>query len=147
MGGDVGAIDRLDRRDLASTAAKMGPLVLTRDALRTALTALRSGTATTTQAQRWASFMKRGAGTAGPPVDIEWEDEDLFADVLMRMDELGDVIDGTMSSAEIDQHIANLSRAWLAVTLFCRSATRLPPRSGRVSSCSESGGPLSSSLR
>jgi hypothetical protein len=111
MSGDARALGQLDRSALAETASALGPLVLTRAALGRALVALRGGTVTTTEAQRWASFMKRGAGAAGPPVDIEWEDEDLFADVLMRMDELGDLIDGTMSTAEIDQHLADLTEA------------------------------------
>lgn len=111
MNGDAVAVSRLDRSCLAETAASMGPLLLSRSALRAALTALRAGTVGSAEAQQWASFMKRGAGTGNRPVDIEWEDEDLFADVLMRMDELGDLVDGTMSIAEIDQHIASLGRA------------------------------------
>jgi hypothetical protein len=112
MGGDVGAIGELDHLTLADTAASFGPLRLTRAALCGALTQLRSGRIAPTDAQRWASFMKRGSVIAGGyRLNIEWEDDDQFADVLMRMDELGDVINGTMSAAEIDQHIADLSRA------------------------------------
>ena len=53
-----------------------------------------------------------GSGTSpSNPIDIEYEDEDEDAIVepLARLDELGDLIDGTMSDDELEDWIVKLS--------------------------------------
>jgi hypothetical protein len=89
--------------------------LLTRSALSRVLRDLRDGHISADQAQRWASFMRRGyvstgSGT-GPihPIDIEYEDEDAIVEPLARLDELGDLIDGTMSDDELNDWIVKLS--------------------------------------
>jgi len=52
----------------------------------------------------------RNAHESGPirPVDIAYDDDDQLADPISRLDELGDLIDGTMSTTEIDYWISRL---------------------------------------
>jgi hypothetical protein len=90
-------------------------LVVTRRAVARVLTALLDRAIDPEIAQRWASFIKRGIAAGGSgavrPLDIEWEDEDLLAEVLGRLDELGDLIDGEMSDAELRQWLGRLETA------------------------------------
>jgi hypothetical protein len=67
------------------------------------------------QAQDWASFVRWGAlsgsGAASRAeigVDYELERENAVADAVARLDELGDVVDGTIPPDEIERLIAML---------------------------------------
>jgi len=61
--------------------------------------------------QRWGSFVRRGyyGTTDGPirPLDIDYDPlaEDLIAEVVARLDGLGDPVDGTLSDEEIQELI------------------------------------------
>jgi hypothetical protein len=71
------------------------------------------------EAQGWASFIRRGfiSGKGGGPVrplTIEYESdyEDAIADVISRLDEIGDLVDGDLpSEGEIADYLASLGLA------------------------------------
>jgi len=108
--GDVTALKPLGHEpwakvELAARSAE--PLVLRPNAIVRVLAALREGTIATDEAQAWASFVRRGylAGGLEPvhAIGIEYDrkNEDAIADVVARLDELGDDIDGEIDSAEL----------------------------------------------
>jgi hypothetical protein len=117
VGGDTDAIEQVRtvaHERMAEVAGSLPPLVLRRVALTRVLSDLRDGVISTEQAQRWASFVRRGYlpradATAVRPIDIAYEDEAATVDPLARLDELGDVIDGTMPADELNDWIARLS--------------------------------------
>jgi hypothetical protein len=43
------------------------------------------------------------------PIEFEYEDEEAIVDPLARLDELGDLVDGTMPDDELDGWISRLS--------------------------------------
>jgi hypothetical protein len=70
---------------------------------------------TPTDAQRWASSVRRGyvAGVHdGPvlPLDITYEAqyEDRIVEVLARLEEIGDAVDGALSDADVQHLIHSL---------------------------------------
>ncbi|MBT1004023.1 hypothetical protein KIH31_15660 [Paenarthrobacter sp. DKR-5] len=98
--------DHATIREVAAAAGE--PLIVTRLATVLVLRGLLDGTFSSALAQAWASFVRRGyvAGSGdGPvlPIDIEFAhaDEDGISTAVSRLDEIGDVIDGQLSSAEI----------------------------------------------
>jgi hypothetical protein len=91
---------------------------LTAAAVQLVLNALAKGEITPNQAQLWASFVRRGyvSSTAqeGQPIraieiPYQSEREDSIATAISRLDELGDVIDGTIDHDELRHLIAQLS--------------------------------------
>ena len=113
VAGDLHAFLAFVRRPSAQDEASLhrsAALVLTREALRAVLDALESGTAPPDVVQLWASFVRRGylvhtGGHQTGPFDIRFgthdEDEDVLVDVIARLDELGDAIDGHIGGEEI----------------------------------------------
>lgn len=93
-------------------------LVLTRETLAGVLRSVRGHQIDGTEVQQWASFIRRGfiGGQRGGvrPIAIEYEAdyEDEIADIISRLDEIGDVIDGNIpSSDEISDYLALLGLA------------------------------------
>ncbi|MDP9373837.1 MAG: hypothetical protein M3Q65_15565 [Chloroflexota bacterium] len=91
-------------------------LVLPAQAVRRMLTALQAGRIGPEMAQSWASFVRRGyiAGADDRPllpIDIQYDPsaEEEIVEVVSRLDELGDAIDGKISSAESEGLIRSLS--------------------------------------
>lgn len=104
----VGDLSGCSQNDLAAAQARVGPLVLAVPAVRRVVDSLRSGTISPEVAQAWASFMRRGyiatgAGGAVRPIDIEFEQaaESEIAEVVARLDEIGDAIDGEIGASEL----------------------------------------------
>ena len=116
LDGDLGAMDELFDGDFRQLAAlpEVQPQVVYRAAVARVIAALRDGRIEPPQAQRWASFVRRGywALSAGElsPIEIEYDSacEDVIADAIGRLDELGDIIDGTIDRSEAAQLIASL---------------------------------------
>jgi len=83
-------------------------LVLTRDAVARTLRRYRAGEFDGATVQAWASFVRRGyiGGSGGPvkPLRIDYEDayEDAIVEAVGRLDEIGDLIDGTVNDAEVE---------------------------------------------
>ena len=101
-------IAAVQHADLLEAAAKSTPLLLTGDAVAAVLTGILIGSITDEQAQRWASFVRLGFvpdGSSGPisPLDIIYEQssEDAIVEAVARLDELGDAVDGVLTTDEI----------------------------------------------
>lgn len=88
------------------------------DAVKRVLEDLRNGEIPPEQAQPWASFLRYGylPGSADPtesvhPIEFPYEAswEDAIVEAIARMEELGDLIDGTLDRDEIQSLLAQLS--------------------------------------
>ena len=90
-------------------------LTLTSRATVRALREFQRGHVTDAQAREWAEFMQRGCFDGSNPLPteslwIEWDPdrEDEVATAVMRLTDLGDIIDGEFRPGEIDQLVALL---------------------------------------
>jgi hypothetical protein len=97
--------------------ASLPELVLPAKAVRQVLQAFQHSEITPEEVQKWASFVRRGyvTGTqdeAVIPIDIEFEAsaEDEITDIIARLDEIGDRIDGKIGSDELAQMVRSVSR-------------------------------------
>ena len=116
--GDSAAFARvcaLPHAHLLAARRDLAVLTLTTSAVWRVLRALQQHTLTPSQAQAWASFVRRGyvAGqSVGPiqPLTIAYADadEDVIADAIARLDELGDTIDGMLTPTDLTDHMARL---------------------------------------
>lgn len=102
---DIAAVDHGYVQEAAMIIGE--PLTVTRAAAVRVLRGLINEALSPTAAQAWASFMRRGyaeTSTRGPvrPIDIEFEGawEDAISAVISRLDEIGDVIDGVLTTGE-----------------------------------------------
>lgn len=112
VSGDLAALALVldhGQRSIGEAASAAADLVVTPRAVRSVLNRLRSGSVSPEQVQQWASFVRRGyvaAPGGGPvqPVKIEYERqcEGEIAEIVSRLDEIGDRIDGQIDSEEID---------------------------------------------
>lgn len=109
--GEAGAIAEIataDHRSVRAAEELIGtPLVVRRAAAANILRGLVDGRVSPSAAQAWASFMRRGfveGAVDGPvrPVEIEFEGawEDAISATISRLDEIGDVVDGEVTSGE-----------------------------------------------
>ncbi len=108
--GDLSGLSAIlvaNHGDLLDAAAKRPQLTISRPALRRVLTAWHSGLCTAGDVQHWASFIRRGyiAKTVSGgvvPINIGYDpnDEDMIADIIGRLDEIGDKIDGDIGESE-----------------------------------------------
>lgn len=111
LDGDVSAvpvISKAEHVDVQDAAASLQrELVVTRAAALAVLTSLDDGSCSPEEVQAWASFVSCGyAPGARPPirpVDIDYEEawEDAIVEAVARLDEIGDVVDGTVTRSEI----------------------------------------------
>jgi hypothetical protein len=101
-------IESVDHAAVRGAAEALGePLVVTRTAAVSVLRGLLDGGYSPGLCQVWASFVRRGyaAPSAGGPVrplDIEFEEawEDGISTTVSRLDEIGDVVDGEVTTDE-----------------------------------------------
>jgi hypothetical protein len=112
LGGDATAMDDIsgaDHGSLRAAGAAIGrPLIVTRDAIAGILRGLMDERIPPTVAQAWASFMRRGyiesSAASGPiePIEIEFEEawEDAISTAVSRLDEIGDLVDGEVTTGE-----------------------------------------------
>jgi hypothetical protein len=110
VAADLAAFARLHavpHHALLTAQAQALALILRRPALHHVLVTLSHDRRATQLIQRWASFVRRGY--IGPvnvpiaPLDITYDaaHEDTMVDIISRLDELGDLIDGTIDDAEL----------------------------------------------
>lgn len=105
----LSVIESLEHHDLLSAAVEVRrQAVVRRSAVVDVLRGLLVGAWTPEQVQAWASFVRRGhiAGRSGLPVrplDIEYDDacEEEIAAAVSRLDEIGDLVDGEVTTGEI----------------------------------------------
>lgn len=95
---------------------KLQKLCLTRASIINVLSVLQEGAVQPHLAQKWASFMKRGyIGTSScvplDPIEIDYDktSEEIIVEVLSRLDEIGDLIDGNVEPREIGEWIRLLT--------------------------------------
>ena len=93
-------------------------LTLTATAVATVLRGMLSGAHSPEEAQQWASFVRHGYFAEpgrGPvnPLDIDFEAsaDQSIADAIGRLDEIGDLIDGEVTTEEIYQLLAALGES------------------------------------
>jgi cell fate regulator YaaT (PSP1 superfamily) len=92
-----------------------GNLVIRLGAVTRVLTELLNRQISSSEAQVWASFIRRGyVSTNKKPVktiDISYQQdhEDAIAYAISRLDELGDIVDGTIEDDELRSLIDDLS--------------------------------------
>lgn len=115
--GDIYSLDAVVRARHESLFAvgSSEELVLRRSAVQRVVEGMRARALAPADVQKWASFVKRGyvaLGSQEPPLDIEYEDawDEVISDVVSRLDEIGDVIDGVIEDDELDDMIRRLSR-------------------------------------
>jgi hypothetical protein len=111
VNGDLRAMPTIagaDHDDLSKAARSIPQgLVVTRAAAVTVLQGFDQGTITPDEAQAWASFVRWGfvLGGRGPiaPIDIDYEEacEEAIVEAIGRLDEIGDLVDGDVSPAEV----------------------------------------------
>lgn len=110
--GDLGALSDIlsvDHAAIREAAGALGePLIITRAAAVLVLRGLLDGAFSPELTQAWASFVRRGYTARsgdGPmrPIDIDFAQayEDGISATVSRLDEIGDVIDGELSSDEV----------------------------------------------
>jgi hypothetical protein len=115
--GDFQAFESLQRRSHVELRnhSESQEFTLTSVALRQVLQKLLEEQITPDDVQKWASFVRRGyiAGrTESPviPIDIAYDPraEEEVADVISRLDEIGDSVDGEIDDDELRRMIAGL---------------------------------------
>lgn len=112
VAGDLNSLSTVrvaSHRDLQDAAAMLPPIFVSRIALAKVLAQWRGGLSSAEDVQAWASFIRRGhvSGTACgaiKPIDIEYDagDEELIVEIIGRLDEIGDQIDGHIDACEQD---------------------------------------------
>ncbi len=116
--GDLQAFSRLVESGMPVDASHdMSPsdLVLTKNEVLSVLRSFKWWDVPESLVQQWASFMRRGyyGAATGPRrrLHIEYEPsaEDEIVEIIGRLDELGDEIDGKIPDDELDQMIATLT--------------------------------------
>jgi hypothetical protein len=109
--GHANAISQLataEQPELLGVERSIGvPLVVKRSAVVDILHGLTDGRFSISAAQSWASFMRRGfaedaAVAPTQPIDIEFEHawEDAISATISWLDDIGDTVDGEVSTVE-----------------------------------------------
>lgn len=93
--------------NLLDAAAKLPRLTISRTTLIRVLSVWRSGRYTADDIRQWASFVRRGyvqgkASGVLRPINIRYDisDEELIVEIIGRLDEIGDKIDGEIDENE-----------------------------------------------
>ena len=118
VNGDLAAFASLltePQHAIQEVSSELPPLVLTAEAVRKVLVALQRHDAPPELAQRWGSFMRWGlipdtTDEPAVPIDIRFDPsrEDEIVEIVARLDELGDLVDGGLSTNEISAFIRTL---------------------------------------
>jgi len=116
--GDLETFSRMvdqKHESIIEYSRSLPSLVLRAGSVRRVLRDLLHHRASPAEAQRWASFIRRGyiAGIQDErvtPIQISYDpaDEHQLADIVSRLDELGDSVDGEISPEELEAMIASL---------------------------------------
>jgi hypothetical protein len=118
LNGDLQAFALLSRYphvNLERCAELIPRLIVTREGVRNVLLTFTRGEASAELVNAWAWFIRAGyvPGGSGPirPLDIEYDPaaEDLIVEIVSRLTELGDFIDGEISQDELAKMILAVS--------------------------------------
>ena len=100
--------------DLRDGEGEGGPLTLTRSSVASVIRRLLNREISSKDAPLWASFVRRGyvevgGGPLGPILILFSDDGEVeIANAVARLDELGDQIDGVISTRELQQMLNRL---------------------------------------
>ncbi|SRR6266571_6418972 len=111
VNGDFAAFSLLlnqPHRAIEQCRQTLPNLILTADGLRQVLLALLEHRIDEGSVQKWASFVRRGYVAKAfkdpvAPIVIDYDSsaEELIAEIIARLDEIGDEIDGVVTDVEI----------------------------------------------
>lgn len=97
-------------QQLLDASASLPKLVVSRLALARVLNAWRHGPLAAEEVQQWASFVRRGyvSGRTSEklrPITIDYDanDEAVIAEIIGRLDEIGDRVDGRIDAREREE--------------------------------------------
>jgi len=99
---------------IRTTASLLPTLVLRKHSLKKVLTSLKRKEISPETINTWAWFVRSGyVPSERPPItpiDIEYDpaDEDLIVEIMSRLCELGDTIDGEITTEELENFLADL---------------------------------------
>jgi len=103
--------------DLLKAATNLPQLLVSRSSLASVLQEWQGGFQTADNIQQWASFVRRGyVSGKGPeptlPLDIKYDpiDEELIVEIIGRLDEIGDLVDGDISDSEREEMLCALQK-------------------------------------
>jgi len=106
----------VEHNELLQASKTIPVLLLTRLSVLNVLNEIKGTDIAIEIVQGWASFVMRGyiATNASEPIvpiqiDYESEYEDSIVDVLSRLDELGDAVDGAIDETELNSLIHSLA--------------------------------------
>jgi hypothetical protein len=106
----LAAVLATSHRALQDAAANLPRLVVSRSSLTKVLEDRRSGFFSDEDIQRWASFVRRGYVSEGAfdarrpiPIEYDAEDEALIVDIIGRLDEIGEQVDGHIDARELEE--------------------------------------------
>jgi hypothetical protein len=124
--GNLEAFPRLLKQQhsaLSECRSNLAELVLTAAAVRKVLLALERNQVSPNLVQQWASFVRRGyianadfipdvSSQPVKPIEIDYEPsvEDQIADVISRLDQIGDVIDGEVTDNDVREMLDELAQ-------------------------------------
>src|SRR5438128_2120050 len=108
VAGDVKSLSLLSDREISEASKAKNSFCLEAQVLRNVLMEWKQGLFTDDEVQRWASFIRRGYlestdSTPVRPVHIDYQEsrEDAIVEIIGRLDEIGDFIDGYVSDDEV----------------------------------------------
>jgi len=117
VGGDVSLLSKLsghNHDDLRRAWARSSHPKLSARAVLRVLVALRRGEVTAKQVHDWAGFLFSGYSASATfplkTLDFEYDpvDEDRIAEVMMRLEQMEDDLDGPISEVELDRMISKM---------------------------------------
>jgi hypothetical protein len=114
---DMPAVTAASYSALWDAAKKASPLLVSRVALVKVLEGWRRDYFSAQDVQRWASFIRRGyvsgrySGELRPiPIEYDAKDEELIVEVIGRLDEIGDQVDGQIKPHEVEEMLRALRK-------------------------------------
>lgn len=117
--GDLSRLPKLaqhNHEDLRRAWAQSSHPQLTARTVLDVLLGLRRGDVTAKQAYQWAGFLFSGYGGSSElpvkPLDFEYDpkDQDRISQIIMRLEQMEDAVDGPISEAELDRMISLMER-------------------------------------
>lgn len=110
--GNVSIIKKLkllDHEKIRNLFKKVAPIIMTKQYIYNALQNFKNGKSKQSDLQEWASFIRRGylpspKSTSISPLKIDYqrEDEDVIVEVIAKLDQIGDKVDGKISKSDVD---------------------------------------------
>jgi hypothetical protein len=118
VAGDLNCLSRVlsaSHPAIQEATARLPRLVVSPSALAKVLKDWSLGLFSAEHVQKWASFVRRGyisGGASGQvrPIQVDYDskNEELIVEILGRLDELGDQVDGQIGTSELEEMLQAL---------------------------------------